>query len=87
MSVIQGRIPGAPCPHCGRNLTEFTGIDGVLPKPGDLTICSQCGVFLIFQSIDPTHYRPATVTEVRDIAPTRQFRILSRAVMQILMKR
>lgn len=43
------RMPDDNCPVCGAEFTAVTGVTGAkIPKPGDLTICKNCTVFLKF---------------------------------------
>ncbi len=45
------------CPSCGRVLNAATSLDHVdAPKPGDFTVCVDCGVLLRFTAdgLEPT---------------------------------
>lgn len=41
------------CGNCGHALTQATGVRGeaVAPKPGDVTICVECGNVMIFNEV------------------------------------
>jgi hypothetical protein len=46
------RLVPSPCPYCCRVMDAATGIspEGVdmMPDPGDFSLCSYCGEFLIY---------------------------------------
>lgn len=37
------RVPLQQCPWCAARLDAVSGPDGLMPRPGDLTICLYCG--------------------------------------------
>jgi hypothetical protein len=43
------RVPETNCPACGARFSAATAaIDDAVPKPGDWTLCIECGVVLAF---------------------------------------
>jgi hypothetical protein len=53
------RVPETNCPACGKAFNAATAAVGdAVPKPGDWTLCIECGVVLTF---DPT-LRPRALT-------------------------
>lgn len=46
---METRTPESKCPVCGHILDAATSINGEFePRPGDVTLCVQCGEILIF---------------------------------------
>ena len=43
-------VPLCPCPHCGRDVDMATNPynDRIRPKPGDWSVCSECGGYMVF---------------------------------------
>jgi hypothetical protein len=70
-----GRVPAAPCPHCGVWLRSATGIGDVgpiVPEPGSVTVCDTCVGWCVFT--EGLGLRAATAAEIADIpADKREF--------------
>jgi hypothetical protein len=53
MKTNSHRLPETKCPNCGTHLdaaTEVGSDDGKRPSPGDLTVCIECSVPLVFKA-------------------------------------
>lgn len=42
-NIVHGKTAGSPCPNCGTVLDGWTGVDGVKPNIGDISLCWYCG--------------------------------------------
>jgi hypothetical protein len=59
----------SPCPSCGYGIdaaTPATEDDNIMPETGDVSICFNCGVLLIFTS-DEGALRLATQSETDEV--------------------
>lgn len=71
VSLTQQRMPASPCPHCGTRFDAATGLalDGpATPHPGALTMCIECGRWLVFT--DALQLRIAEAHEIANLHPT-----------------
>jgi RNase P subunit RPR2 len=68
---IMQRVPPSQCPRCKQTLRAATGIadtvDDTKPHPGAVTLCDQCGTWLVFTL--EMHLRLATEEEIAQVAP------------------
>jgi hypothetical protein len=61
------RLPVSHCPNCDKVLDAATAIErGARPKPGDITICLDCGHLMAFG--DDLRVRPLTDAEMVEVA-------------------
>lgn len=65
------RLPPALCPECGAAMDAHTpmadGTKARKPQPGDLGICFECGISLVFD--DDLRLRKATEEDLADVPP------------------
>lgn len=60
-------IEGNPCPHCGHALNHCADLGGSdePPRPGDLSLCVQCGNILEFD--DTLRRRAIPLDQLREL--------------------
>jgi RNase P subunit RPR2 len=77
-------VPGSPCPHCQRILVTATGIaasrEEARPHPGAVTLCDQCGTWLVF-TLD-MRLRLATPEEIASVDP--ELRRVAKAIVAFI---
>jgi hypothetical protein len=65
-------IPAMPCPHCGYIVDRSTPASdqATIPKPGDITICFDCGEISEYTGDD------GSVTAMSKLTPGQMFTVL-----------
>lgn len=83
-------LPISVCPSCGYRMDAATAVDAAdpaRPRPGDYSICLDCGSILVFLA-DYTH-RLMTEEEAANLEDeTRiQFQRIRKALLQVTMRK
>ena len=63
------RVDDPTCPSCSTKLDAATSVEGAVPKPGDLSVCVECGEVLQFTNDFSLERMPE---EVWDQLPKKQ---------------
>lgn len=66
MLSMKTDLPKSNCPNCGHTLDASAGLDGVLPEPGDITVCVYCGHICAYD--DDLRLRDLNEQEAYDVA-------------------
>lgn len=71
------------CPCCDYKLDTTSSLDGVTPKPGDLSVCISCASLLVFE--DGLKLKAMTTGEFDELdAQTKnKLRLFQRAVREV----
>ncbi len=76
--MLQTRIAESQCLNCGKRLDCATHVGPHQPKPGDATICLDCGHIMVFAQDmtlrNPTDEEMLTIAGDREILAAQNFR-------------
>ena len=57
--VVTGHGPSNTCYGCGTSISDWTGLDGAAPRPGDYSVCTTCCAVLVWSVEDGKFVEPS----------------------------
>jgi hypothetical protein len=83
--VKENIVPASPCTHCGEPNDGAASLEGATPKPGDITICMECGNIMAFA--EDLTVRNLTNEEMYEIAGREDLLAMQRLLQDFRKKK